>query len=560
MYGLGGLGTLGMIGYYWYGTICGFTAEVDKGVAGLGARVEGVGKRAWWRRESARATVFFGSMGYDVVMDGNRVVGVKVAMPHGNGIVRAAVAVDATGAADLAARAGERTEYARADEFALQSAGLSSRVPGLTYVNSDFGYVNDNDPVDASLFALRGRQGAKGEWDVAQILGTRERRRMIGDFVVQAEDVLNERTFPDTIAVGSTDFDTHGPTVADVCFLSPATDKRVFKLNVPYRALVPAKADGLIVCGIAASSHRDAQPFMRMQADVQNVGYAAGRAAAMAAKRGVSPRAVDVKALQRHLAEIGNIPAAALEWKDGFPLSDEAWAAAVAAVGDGFKGAPLVLTDKARARRDLRAAFLAETDPKRRLCLAQVLGMLGDAVGAETLAENLAKPPAEFVQVVPEGAKRFGKRMNNRDAQLVALGRTRSPLAVEVVVHEVTTLRPGNALNRIRGVTLAASALGPLVRGRKANPLAEALAAALKQTGMGGHARATGKGLPPLGGFCRTVGGYESSQCIKELAVARALYECGDCEGLGKRTLEAYAADPRGAYAAHARAVLGKDL
>ena len=551
MYGLGGLGTLGMIGYYWYGTVCGFTKEVEDGIAALGATVPGVGKREWWRREAAGATVLFGSMAYGVVKEGDKVVGVKVATPLGPGVIRAKVSVDATGAADLAAAAGERTAYIGADELAMQSAGLPPRVPGFTYVNSDFGYVNDNDPADTTLFGLRGRRGAKGEWDVAQIVGSRERRRLVGGFQVQPEDVLNERTFPDTIATGSTDFDTHGPTVADVCFLSPATDQHVFKLNIPYRALLPAKTDGLLVCGIGASGHRDAMPFMRMQADVQNEGYAAGRAAALAAKSGLSPRQIDVKALQRHLADIGSIPREALGWTDNFPLSDADWQATLAAVGDGFKGAPLVLTDKPRARRDLHAAFLAETDSARRVAIAQVLGMLGDDVGADVLVEHLSQK--DYQPVVSDKAKRFGKRMSGRDAELVALGRTRSPKAVSLVKGEIGGLLANAGLSHVRAVALASVAL------RDAS-LAPALANALKTKRIGGYACGEASALAPLGGFARTVGGFEQMACVRELLLARALLACGDSEGLGRRTLEAYARDPRGVYAAHARAVLAQEI
>ena len=88
---------MGMIGYYWYGTVCGFTHEVEDGIAALGATVPGVGKREWWRREAAKARNLFGSMAYDVVKEGDKVVGVKVATPFGPGIVRAKVSVDATG-------------------------------------------------------------------------------------------------------------------------------------------------------------------------------------------------------------------------------------------------------------------------------------------------------------------------------------------------------------------------------------------------------------------------------------------------------------------------------
>ena len=554
-YGMGGLGTLGMIGYYWYGTVCGFTAEVENGIATLGARVPGVGKREWWRREAekAGARVLFGSLAYGVTSASNRVIGVCVATPFGAGVVRAAVAVDATGAADLAAAAGERTEFVTDEELALQTAGQAPRRPGFTYVNTDFGYVNDNDVSDASLFARRARQGATGEWDVSPIVGSRERRRLVGALQVQPEDVLNERRFEDTIATGKTDFDTHGPTVADVCFLSPVTTQHVFRLNIPYRALLPATVDGLLVCGLGASGHRDAMPFMRMQADVQNEGYAAGRAAAMAVKAGCAPRRIDVRELQRHLAAIGSIPRAALDWKDNFPLSEADWQKALATAADGFVGVPWLLTDRVRARRDLADCFRTETDAKRRLCLAQTLGMLGDGVGADLLAENLRRPRASFDPVVPESAKRFGKRLSNRDAQLVALGRTRTETAVAVIADELRTIRKNLSFEHVRALSLAGEALADA-------RLAPLFAAALRLPRVGGNAVSRAEDLAGLGGFTGGPGCLERMRCVRELLLARALVACGDHDGLGVRTLRAFAADPRGVYAANARAFLSARL
>ena len=43
---------------------------------------------------------------------------------------------------------------------------------------------------------------------------------------------------------------------------------------------------------------------------------------------------------------------------------------------------------------------------------------------------------------------------------------------------------------------------------------------------------------------------------LRELILARALYRCGDYEGLGEKILTEYARDLRGHYARHARSVL----
>ena len=62
--------------------------------------------------------------------------------------------------------------------------------------------------------------------------------------------------------------------------------------------------------------------------------------------------------------------------------------------------------------------------------------------------------------------------------------------------------------------------------------------------------------IPVIPGYSNREGDRERSACLRELAVARALYRLGDFEGRGEKALRAYAADPRGAYAKHAQLVL----
>ena len=49
---------------------------------------------------------------------------------------------------------------------------------------------------------------------------------------------------------------------------------------------------------------------------------------------------------------------------------------------------------------------------------------------------------------------------------------------------------------------------------------------------------------------------YERKMALRELLLARALYRCGDHDGLGERVLREYARDLRGHLARHAQAVL----
>ena len=547
LYGLGGVGTLGMIGKYWYGNAVGFTAEHDRGVAALGAEVRACGKREWWRAESRRAgaELWFGAMACGALVEGGRVCGVVVATPLGRGVVRAKNVVDATGNADVAAAAGARCEFIGAGEIALQGAGLSEKRLGATYINSDWGYVNDSDAFDLWLFGLRGRLGAGRVWDVSQVVETRERRRIIGAGTVTPLDVLNKRTFPDTIVQGRSDFDSHGPSVDDVCYVSETVTNKVFWANMPYRSLIPEKLDGIAVAGIGVSVHRDALPLLRMQPEVQNAGYAAGTAAAMACKAGVELRNLDVKALQRHLVGIGAIPEEVLGWTDNMRLDDEAWLMAVRDLADGYRGVSRVLADRERALPALRDAYARTDVPSAKLVYAHVLGILGDATGAETLARQIDGTDPE-IRLNPSGLPAFGRRMPERDSFIVALGRTRSPCAVKPLLAELEKIDGRTSPTHVRALTLACE--------KMADPaLAPALAAALAKDGIGGWARPGNDAATPAGGFCASP---ESGRCLRELNLARALLACGDKEGLARRTLEAYAQDGRGVFALNAREIL----
>jgi hypothetical protein len=50
--------------------------------------------------------------------------------------------------------------------------------------------------------------------------------------------------------------------------------------------------------------------------------------------------------------------------------------------------------------------------------------------------------------------------------------------------------------------------------------------------------------------------GTERNLALRELALARAIYRLGDCDGIAEGVLKRYALDLRGVYAQHATAVL----
>ena len=571
LYGLGGLSTIGQIGKYWYGNMRGFTMELEKGVKGLGAIMFIRGKEEWLRRECRRAgaEIWYGAAGCGAVTKDGKVAGVVVVTPCGRGVVLAKSVIDATGDAAVVAAAGGATEYLGNGELALQGTGLATRRLGRSFNNTDWGLANDGDATDAWLFSLRTRLGgpqnevrdASTPWDYAQLIGSRERRRIRSVYTVTPVDVVTERTFPDTVVCARSNFDSHGSTVDPLCFVSERTDAdhtRAYRANVPYRSIVPAELDGVVAVGLGMGAQRDALPIMRMQADLHNLGYAAGVAAAQVAKSGRAFRDADVAAIQRELVKEDVIPAEVLKWKDSLPFSDARWHEAVANCGDDYRDIAVVLSrpDK-EVVPALRRAYEAEKDARRRLVYASVLGVLGCPAGAKTLVDWFEGRGPEFEIGFRPDQKHdpkkkspfgFGRRLSDRESLLVALGRTRDPSALPVLKAALGRLTEKSKPEAVRAATLAADGF--------ARPeLAEAIEGVLARPGMSGHSVKSAADLPPGGGYGALP---EVEKCQRELTLAHALLACGDPHGQARAIFRAYADDPRGVYALYARGLLTK--
>jgi hypothetical protein len=579
-YKCGGLTTEGMIGGYYYGNCVGFTKEIDGGVPGKGA-VYVAAKDQWFRSEArnAGAEIVFGSFVADAVVENGRIVGAVVVFSDGStGVVRCRAAVDATGNSDLAAAAGEETEFINADELSLQGASFVRKSLGASNQNVDYSFIDDTDAEDLWYISLRGRVCYQDHyWDQSQVVDTRERRRIRGVFRVSPQDVMLSRTYPDIVCITRSNFDTHGQTVDPQFFIEAPPHKPIF-VNLPYRALQPKNTDNLLVVGLGLSAHRDAMPILRMEPDVQNQGFVAGTACAMALKDGTTTRTLDVKALQKVLVEKGVVPESVLTEKDLFPLSDETLAEAVASLPDEFRGLEGVYTkSSSEAYRGLASVFAeprrslpllreaygkADSDGKK-LVYAHVLAFLGDGTGAGDLAAKV-KGATWDKGWNYRGMGQFGRSVSWLDSCIIALGRTKSAEAFDAVAERAKELGPDSEYSHFRAVAMAFESVGD----RRAAPILKEL---LEKQGVCGHAFLFERdGAPAIkdydkynfsGSDGKATGGNavpdrERSACLRELVLARALYRLGDADGLGENTLRAYTKDPRRAYANHARQVL----
>jgi hypothetical protein len=171
---------------------------------------------------------------------------------------------------------------------------------------------------------------------IANLHGIRDSRRIVGEYVLKDVDVACGQKFEDGIAKFPEFFDTHHPTSPRlgfvrhvhlnepckpaVCRPAQCTDDmhpfgkqggyeaRVNPMEyceIPYRSLVPLKIDNLLVAGRCMSAEFNAIAAVRVIATSMSTGQAAGVAAALCLKDGVTPRELDGKLVRKTLIDQG---------------------------------------------------------------------------------------------------------------------------------------------------------------------------------------------------------------------------------------------------------------
>ena len=287
---------------------------------------------------------------------------------------RAKVYVDATGDADLAAWAGAEFEKGDGGDGALQPAthcfvisnvdmyayrhcggvrysphgecirdivasGKYPDIPDIHACNNVVGPgaigfnaghiwdVDNTDPYSVSRGLVKGRRIAKAFRDAlaeffpsafangylaktAPLLGVRESRRIVGDYVLTTEDYLARRSFPDEICRNSYYLDVHGTRTSESAG-DAAKESRTHRYGpgeshgVPYRCLTPRGLRNVLVAGRSISTDRAVQGSTRVMPVCLCMGEAAGIAAAMASAGDHDVHAVSVEELRATLRAHG---------------------------------------------------------------------------------------------------------------------------------------------------------------------------------------------------------------------------------------------------------------
>ncbi len=287
----------------------------------------------------------------DALVEGNRVTGVVVATKKGLAAIRPKVVVDCTGDADVACFAGAETmmetkeprmpstlllnlanvpaQQARRANIKKAADVARSKYPlipqgwGLHTVSNghyywvnhtgtrDIGQFDTTDPLQRSQAECVSRRqalqmtramrefGGEELKDIELVatspqIAVRETRRIKGQYVLTEEDAAGGRTFEDVIAWRSGYLDLMGYKF---------TGMKIH--DVPYRAILPEKVDGLLTAGRCISATHVAMAAGKSMGNCMATGHAAGLAAAMSARQGILPRELKIAQLQDALRKDG---------------------------------------------------------------------------------------------------------------------------------------------------------------------------------------------------------------------------------------------------------------
>ena len=146
----------------------------------------------------------------------------------------------------------------------------------------------------------------------ASLLGVRETRRIRCDYMLGVQDFLERACFDDEIGRYCYPVDIHVMNTDEEeykRFLEEYNKSLHYEkgeaYGIPYRSLIPVSFDNVLTAGRCMGTDRQMEASIRVMPGCFITGQAAGTAAAMAVEAGGAVRSVDVKKLQKALAEDG---------------------------------------------------------------------------------------------------------------------------------------------------------------------------------------------------------------------------------------------------------------
>ena len=310
---------------------------------------------------SAGVDIRFHTFAVDVLMDGARIDAVLVETKSGRKAIKAEVFIDCSGDGDLAYWSGADCvkgdnngfmaypttmfRVANVDDDKVHNEGkpnLSALIEAaakdynlprktgvlgsqphagewrvnLTQISRDGDPIDGSDWNDLGFAETEGRRQSQEYFrflkdcvpgfensyllETAPQVGIRETRRVIGEHILSEDDILSCRDFEDSIGCKGWPLEQHLKGSAKWTFLGGRGYHQI-----PFGTTLPKGVDNLLVAGRCASTTPEGQASLRVSGPCFAMGQAVGTAAELARRSGVTPKEIDVKALQHRLVSDG---------------------------------------------------------------------------------------------------------------------------------------------------------------------------------------------------------------------------------------------------------------
>ena len=165
----------------------------------------------------------------------------------------------------------------------------SIRDYGLLVVYSNWSYLKNHYTPKEKF------RNEKLTW-VAYIGGKRESRRLVGDYILTENDLINQNFLPDGTAPTSWTIDLHYPDPENLekfdgeAFRSIAVHTKIYPYPIPFRCLYSKNIDNLMMAGRDISVSHVALGTVRLMRTGGMMGEVIGMAASVCKDKNVTPR------------------------------------------------------------------------------------------------------------------------------------------------------------------------------------------------------------------------------------------------------------------------------
>ena len=270
-------------------------------------------------RSERNLEVLFHCWGVDVIQDGNAIRGVVFESKQGRQAVLAKRVVDCTGDGDVSFQAGaDFRQITHNIGFVYRLGNIGKATNGQRTAKAADGFPKiPNEPVPGAFWKncrgpaangcdvkaltaaefqhredawqlvtrMRGTPGFEDAYimNSCSQVGVRASRLIKTDYLLDMGETNAHKTFEDAIGMSGDDTFTRGA------------------FQIPYRSLLPSGIDNLLVAGRSIGVNPNVIDRVRLIPVCMVTGQAAGTAAALSVRDGVTPRSLDMSVLRKRL-------------------------------------------------------------------------------------------------------------------------------------------------------------------------------------------------------------------------------------------------------------------